>query len=199
MSYLLMPSAEDVIDQPAKVQCETFLDQHRVALSGCLDGLTEEQARRALVPSKTTLLGLVKHAARACPALWTRGHPSRAAPAQLTGRPTRSPTPRPGLGRPSTSRGPSPGSAKVGSFCGSADTRGKGTVKQWLPLLPGRPATRRGDRREDVWTPDKTSYTNLGQSHVDEPDQKAHSGAKAPAWPGTSATPRPTPAGIWVD
>jgi len=31
-------------------------------LSACLDGLTEEQARRRLVPSQTTLLGLVKHA-----------------------------------------------------------------------------------------------------------------------------------------
>jgi Protein of unknown function (DUF664) len=32
-------------------------------LNHCLDGLTEEQARRLLVPSRTTLLGLVKHAA----------------------------------------------------------------------------------------------------------------------------------------
>lgn len=62
VSRLVMPSAEDVIDQPVKVQFETFLDQHRIALSTCLDGLTEEQARHALVPSKTTLLGLVKHA-----------------------------------------------------------------------------------------------------------------------------------------
>jgi hypothetical protein len=31
-------------------------------LHDCLDGLTEEQARRSLVPSRTTLLGLVKHA-----------------------------------------------------------------------------------------------------------------------------------------
>lgn len=52
---------ENVIDQLAKVQCEAFLDQHRVALSDCLDGLSEEQARRRLVRSKTTLLGLVKH------------------------------------------------------------------------------------------------------------------------------------------
>lgn len=32
-------------------------------LAASLDGLTEEEARRRLVPSKTTLLGLVKHAA----------------------------------------------------------------------------------------------------------------------------------------
>jgi hypothetical protein len=54
--------AEDVIDQPLGVQLEVFLDEHRAALHGCLDGLTEEQARRSLVPSRTTLLGLVKHA-----------------------------------------------------------------------------------------------------------------------------------------
>ncbi|MHC6591503.1 DinB family protein [Arthrobacter sp. C152] len=55
-------SADDVINEPERVQFEFFLDQHRAALSGCLAGLTEEQARRRLVPSRTTLLGLVKHA-----------------------------------------------------------------------------------------------------------------------------------------
>ncbi len=55
-------SAEDVISQPARVQFEAFLDEHRTELNRCLDGLTEEQARRSLVPSRTTLLGLVKHA-----------------------------------------------------------------------------------------------------------------------------------------
>jgi hypothetical protein len=45
-----------------KVEFESFIDQHREALNHCLDGLTEEQARRSLVPSRTTLLGLVKHA-----------------------------------------------------------------------------------------------------------------------------------------
>lgn len=53
---------EDVIHEPAKIQFEAFLDQHRAALDECLDGLTEQEARRRLVPSKTTLLGLVKHA-----------------------------------------------------------------------------------------------------------------------------------------
>ena len=52
----------DVTQEPLKVQLETFLDEHRAALHACLDGLTEEQARRSLVPSRTTLLGLVKHA-----------------------------------------------------------------------------------------------------------------------------------------
>lgn len=55
-------SAEDALDQPAHAQFKVFLDEHRGALNCCLDGLTEEQARRSLVPSRTTLLGLVKHA-----------------------------------------------------------------------------------------------------------------------------------------
>ena len=63
MSFPETASAEDVIDQPGRVQFEAFLDEHRSELNGCLDGLTEEQARRSLVPSATTLLGLVKHAA----------------------------------------------------------------------------------------------------------------------------------------
>jgi hypothetical protein len=52
----------EVTREPLRVQMETFLDEYRAALHACLDGLTEEQARRFLVPSRTTLLGLVKHA-----------------------------------------------------------------------------------------------------------------------------------------
>lgn len=62
MPVPIVPSAEDVIDQPERVQFEAFLDLHRAALNACLDGLSEDQARRSLVASKTTLLGLVKHA-----------------------------------------------------------------------------------------------------------------------------------------
>jgi len=54
--------AADVISSPAHAQFEAFLDEHRDQINHCLDGLTEEQARRSLVPSPTTLLGLVKHA-----------------------------------------------------------------------------------------------------------------------------------------
>jgi hypothetical protein len=54
--------AEDVINQPARAQFDAFLDEHRDQLNRCLDGLTEEQARQSLVSSRTTLLGLVKHA-----------------------------------------------------------------------------------------------------------------------------------------
>src|ERR1700735_341510 len=62
MSSLSATSTEDVIDQPARVQFEGFLDEHRAALNTCRDGLGEEPPRRSLVPSRTTLLGLVKHA-----------------------------------------------------------------------------------------------------------------------------------------
>lgn len=42
---------------------EAFLADNRAEVLGLLDGLTEEEeARRSLVPSLTTLLGLVKHA-----------------------------------------------------------------------------------------------------------------------------------------
>ncbi|MDQ0031617.1 DinB family protein [Arthrobacter bambusae] len=57
-----MTLTEDVLNQPIRTQFEAFIDEHRRALNDCLNGLTEEQARRSLVPSRTTLLGLVKHA-----------------------------------------------------------------------------------------------------------------------------------------
>lgn len=40
---------------------DELLDGYRTALHDSLDSLTEEQARQRLVPSKTTLLGLLKH------------------------------------------------------------------------------------------------------------------------------------------
>jgi Protein of unknown function (DUF664) len=55
-------SAEAAINLPLRSQLEVFLDEHRHRLRHSLDDLTEEQARRSLVPSRTTLLGLVKHA-----------------------------------------------------------------------------------------------------------------------------------------
>ncbi|GAB3523165.1 DinB family protein [Arthrobacter monumenti] len=41
---------------------ETFLDDHRRALHDSLHDVTDEESRTHLVPSKTTLLGLLKHA-----------------------------------------------------------------------------------------------------------------------------------------
>ena len=48
---------------PERETLEGFLEYHRRALSGKLRGLSEEDARRRLVPSLTTMLGLVSHAA----------------------------------------------------------------------------------------------------------------------------------------
>ena len=48
------------VDQRQRV--EELLDLYRTALHDSLDGMSEREARRSLVPSSTTLLGLVKHA-----------------------------------------------------------------------------------------------------------------------------------------
>lgn len=56
------PDDPDVYAMSLDEQILIFLDDHRRSLGACLDDLSEEQARRKLVPSNTTLLGLVKHA-----------------------------------------------------------------------------------------------------------------------------------------
>ena len=43
-------------------QLAVFLDAHRATLRATLDGMTEREVRARLVPSRTTLLGLLKHA-----------------------------------------------------------------------------------------------------------------------------------------
>lgn len=45
-----------------RAQLDAFIEDCRSAIKDTLDGLTDEQARRRLVPSATTLLGLLKHA-----------------------------------------------------------------------------------------------------------------------------------------
>lgn len=54
---------DDALSAGERQQLEAFVDANRSEIAALLDGLTEEQARRRLVPSLTTLLGLVKHAA----------------------------------------------------------------------------------------------------------------------------------------
>jgi len=51
----------DVPLDDERTQLEAFIEEYRSALEATLDGLNEEQARRRLVPSATTLLGLLKH------------------------------------------------------------------------------------------------------------------------------------------
>ena len=47
--------------QDLRLRLDELLDIYRDALRASLDGLTEEETRERLVPSKTTLLGLLKH------------------------------------------------------------------------------------------------------------------------------------------
>ena len=54
-----------------RAQLEASVHDDRVEVRRLLDGLTEEQARRRLVPSPTTLLGIVNHA---CEELRHAGH-----------------------------------------------------------------------------------------------------------------------------
>ena len=51
----------DVPLDDERTQLEAFIEEYRSAIEHTLDHLTEEQARRRLVPSATTLLGLLKH------------------------------------------------------------------------------------------------------------------------------------------
>jgi hypothetical protein len=51
----------DVLLNDERTQLEAFVEEYRSAIENTLDGLTDEEARRRLVPSATTLLGLLKH------------------------------------------------------------------------------------------------------------------------------------------
>ncbi len=51
----------DVLLDDERTQLDAFIEEHRSAIEATLDGLSDEQARRRLVSSATTLLGLVKH------------------------------------------------------------------------------------------------------------------------------------------
>jgi hypothetical protein len=51
----------DVPLDDERTQLDAFVEEYRSALEVTLDRLTEEQARRRLVSSATTLLGLLKH------------------------------------------------------------------------------------------------------------------------------------------
>ncbi|MFI5608311.1 DinB family protein [Amycolatopsis sp. NPDC051903] len=51
----------DVPLDDERTQFEAFIDEYRSGIEATLEGLTEDQARRRLVSSATTLLGLLKH------------------------------------------------------------------------------------------------------------------------------------------
>jgi hypothetical protein len=63
---------------------EAFLDYYRDVITGKLRGLAEEDARRRLVPSLTTLVGLAKHAA-AVERNWFQHHLARRPRAEIAG------------------------------------------------------------------------------------------------------------------
>ena len=56
------PDSKDIFSLTHDDMVQVFIDQHRQMLLSCTGGLSEAEARLKLVESKTTLLGLVKHA-----------------------------------------------------------------------------------------------------------------------------------------
>ncbi|WP_395657521.1 DinB family protein [Nocardioides sp.] len=54
--------SEATLTGTEREQLEAFLHDNRLEILGVLDGLTDEQARRRLVPSLTSPLAIVKHA-----------------------------------------------------------------------------------------------------------------------------------------
>lgn len=56
MSYV------DIYAAPENEMLHAMVDEQRAAVAALLDNVTEEEARARLVPSLTTVLGLVKHA-----------------------------------------------------------------------------------------------------------------------------------------
>ena len=52
---------EDVLRTDERTTLQAFVDDQRLEIAALLDGLSEEQVRRSLVPSLTTLASLVKH------------------------------------------------------------------------------------------------------------------------------------------
>ncbi len=55
-------ASANVLRSDERTQIEAFLEDNRRAVAAILDGVTDDEARRSLVPSLTTLLGLVRHA-----------------------------------------------------------------------------------------------------------------------------------------
>ncbi len=54
-------AVDRAITAPERVQLEAFLDYYRLVVAAKLEGVSEADARRRLVPSATTLGGIVKH------------------------------------------------------------------------------------------------------------------------------------------
>lgn len=58
-----MATTEDVLLADERATLQAFVDDQRREIAALLDDVTEEEARRGLVPSLTTLASIVKHCA----------------------------------------------------------------------------------------------------------------------------------------
>lgn len=58
-----MATTEDVLLADERATLQAFVDDQRREIAALLDGVSEEEARRGLVPSLTTLASIVKHCA----------------------------------------------------------------------------------------------------------------------------------------
>ena len=58
-----MATTEDVLLADERATLQAFVDDQRREIAGLLDGVSEEEARRSLVTSLTTLASIVKHCA----------------------------------------------------------------------------------------------------------------------------------------
>lgn len=56
-------TTDDVLLANERATLQAFVDDQRAAIDGLLEGISEEEARRRLVPSLTTLASIVKHCA----------------------------------------------------------------------------------------------------------------------------------------
>lgn len=63
---MLVPMAasreRDIRNAPIEERLPVLVDEHRNRFLACLKGMCDDEARRSLVPSRTTLLSLAKHA-----------------------------------------------------------------------------------------------------------------------------------------
>jgi hypothetical protein len=56
-------TTDDVLLADERATLQAFVDDQRTAIAELLEGITDDEARRSLVPSRTTLASLLKHCA----------------------------------------------------------------------------------------------------------------------------------------
>ena len=124
-----------MFDAPLRRQFDAFLDDHRQILLECIDGLTEEQARRRLVPSRTTLLSLLEARDVRRAGLVRRGGDGRGRAPRSASRSRRT--------SPSTSTTPTPSRRSrppSGKACDDSRRATPSGARRRAPRQPARPA-----------------------------------------------------------